>query len=59
MQKLIGDAELYQDLIRLEEDSLNVEIKLTDKNESVTLIVNQNLSVIKGIHQPDYKLTMT
>jgi mannose-6-phosphate isomerase-like protein (cupin superfamily) len=59
MQKLIGNAELYLDLIGLDEDRLNVEINLTDTQESVTLIVKQNLSIIKGIHKPDYKLTMT
>jgi len=57
--KLIEDAELYLDLVGLEEDSINVEITFTDTNESVTLIVNQNISAIKGIQKPDYKLTMT
>ena len=59
MQRLIGDAELYQDIIGLDKDGLNVEINLTDTKENATLIVNKKLSLIKGINKPDYKLTMT
>lgn len=58
MQTLIKDAELYLDLIILDEKSLNIEINLTDTNEFVTLMISQKLAVMKGVHQPDYKLTM-
>jgi mannose-6-phosphate isomerase-like protein (cupin superfamily) len=58
LRSLCEDAELYKQVM-LREDEVQVEVRLTDTDDSATLIIGQDLSLLKGSSEPDLRLTMT
>lgn len=52
------DAEAYKDLMRIEDSEIRIEIHLIDSGESATLIVGQEISVMKDSVDLDLRLTM-
>ena len=58
LHTLIEDAESYADIMKYEDEKINVEIHLTDSRESATLIVGNEISLIEGSHNPDMRITM-
>ena len=58
LSSLCEDAELYKQVM-FREDEIRVEVKLTDTDDSATLIIGRELSLLKGSSGPDLRLTMT
>ncbi|TFG32208.1 hypothetical protein EU527_10590 [Candidatus Thorarchaeota archaeon] len=59
LEQMLEDAELYSDLLYIFPGTIHVGIKLTDTDESATLILGKEKSVTEGLREPAFTITMT
>jgi mannose-6-phosphate isomerase-like protein (cupin superfamily) len=59
LNRFIEDANLYKDLIEPCSERLNVGIKLTDTDETATLVIGEEIEVVTGLKNPIVNITMS
>ncbi len=56
--RLVEEAELYLDLLRLGEGEVHISVVLTDSKEKATVILGDEIRVMEGVEAPDLQLSM-
>ncbi|MGB9134201.1 MAG: cupin domain-containing protein [Candidatus Bathyarchaeia archaeon] len=58
IRKLLNEASLYTDLIRVKDNEIRVCVSLSDTDESATLVVANEIRVLEGTATPDVRIIM-
>lgn len=59
MKRLLKDASLYMDLIKINKHEIRISVELSDTGETSTLTLGDKIEVVDGLVNPDGKLSMT
>lgn len=58
LHRLVREADLYLDLLSIEEGEVRIAVVLIDSKETATIILDDGLRVVEGEEEPDLRLSM-
>jgi len=58
LSHLVEDADLYLDLLKLEEGQVHIAVELTDSRETATIVLGETIRLVEGAEEPDLLLSM-